>query len=227
MSKDNSIVADDCEIEDELKPSDNSGKDKKATKKGRKRKSVDWTAIRAEYITGNMSLAQLAVKHNITQSAVQKKSAAGHWSEQRKKKSMAESDKIAEKLTEYKAKQKAKDIAKACNAASRLIDKIIESTDELREFELTTKTVTKTHEKENKDGKLTDIDKTVTSYDYFVKNGLIDTKKLSNLSKALANCKSVFDVIENDGDDEIGIIEMPAMTVLEPPDEEVEVLHSG
>lgn len=196
-------------------------------KKGRKKKPTDWTAIRAEYIAGEMSLAQLAEKHNITKSAIQKKSATGHWSEQRKQKSIAESDKIAEKLTEYNAKQKAKDIAKACNAASRLIDKIIESTDELREFELTTKTVTKTHEKENKDGKLTDIDKTVTSYDYFIKNGLVDTKKLSNLSKALANCKSVFDVIENDSDDEIGIIEMPAMTVLEPPEEETEMLKNG
>lgn len=195
-------------------------------KKGRKKKPTDWTAIRAEYIAGEMSLAQLAEKHNITKSAVQKKSAVGHWSERRKQKSIAESDKIADKLTEYKAKQKAKDIAKACNAASRLIDKIIESTDELREFELTTKTVTKTHEKENKDGKLTDIDKTVTSYDYFIKNGLVDTKKLSNLSKALANCKSVFDVIENDSDDEIGIIEMPAMTVLEPPEEETEMLKN-
>lgn len=223
LSKDNSIAADDREIEDELEPSKNSGKDKK----GRKRKPINWTAIRAEYITGDMSLAQLADKYDITKSSIEKRSAQGRWSEQRKRKSAAESDRIAERLTEYNAKQKVKDIAKACNAASALIDKIIEATEELRKIEVTKKTVKKTHTKINQDGKLAEIDNTVTSYDYETTDGVIDTKKLSNLSKSLANCKSVFDVAENSDDDDIGVIEMPAMTVLEPPDEEVEVLQSG
>lgn len=196
-------------------------------KKGRKKKPTDWTAIRAEYIAGEMSLAQLAEKHGVTKSAIQKKSAAGHWSEKRKQKSAEKSDRIAEKLTEYNAKQKVKDIAKACNAASALIDKIIEATDELRKIELTKKTVNKIHTKINQDGKLAEIDKTVTSYDYETTDGMINTQKLSFLSKSLANCKSVLEVVENDNDEEIGVIEMPAMTVLEPPEEEAEVLSGG
>lgn len=205
----------------------NSGKKETKRKKGRKKKTTDWTAIRAEYISGNMSLAQLAEQYNVTQSAIQKKSAAGRWSEQRKKKSIAESDKIVDKLTEYNAKQKVKDIAKACNAAGQLIDKIIEATAELRKIEQTKKTVKRTHTKENKDGKITEIDNTVTTYDYEITDGRIDTKKLSNLAKSLANCKGILDLADSDNNDEIGIIEMPAMTVLEPPDEEVEVLQSG
>lgn len=224
MSKDISIADDVREVEDKLESKANSGKDKKAAKKGRKRKPVDWTVIRAEYITGDMSLAQLAEKYDIAKSSIQKKSAEGRWSEQRKRKAVAESDKIVKKLTEYNAKQKIKDIAKACNAASALIDKIVEATEELRKVELINKKVKKTHKKVNKNGKLEEVDNTITSYDYKVIEGAIDTKKLSNLSKSLANCKSVLDVAESSDDGDIGVIEMPAMTVLEPPEEESEVL---
>lgn len=196
-------------------------------KKGRKKKPADWTAIRAEYIAGEMSLAQLAEKYGVTKSAIQKKSAAGRWSDKRRQKSDEKSDKIAERLTEYSAKQKVKDISKACNAASALIDKIIEATDELRKIELFNKKVTKTHKTKNQDGDITEIDTTETTFDYEITDGMIDTKKLSFLSKSLANCKAVLEVAENDNDDEIGVIEMPAMTVLEPPEEEAEVLNSG
>lgn len=231
MSKDKDISDDDSKADiNNSVPEymDNSSKNEKSKrKKGRKKKPIDWTAIRAEYIAGDMSLAQLAEQYNVTKSAMQKKSAAGHWSEQRKKKSISESDKIADKLSEYNAKQKVKDIAKVCNAASALIDKIIEATDELRKIELTKKTVKKTHIKTNQDGKFAEVENTVTSFDYETIDGMIDTKKLSNLSKSLANCRSILDVVDSGEDDEIGIIEMPAMTVLEPPEEEVEVLQSG
>lgn len=45
--------------------------------------SIDWLAIRHEYVTGHMTYKQLAGKHNIKESTVRQRSNRENWSKER------------------------------------------------------------------------------------------------------------------------------------------------
>lgn len=189
------------------------------------KRNPDWAKIRAEYVNGTISLDALSEKYNVSQSAVKKHSASGKWSEERRKKAKNKADKVAEKLHDKDVKQTVKDIERCCKAAGRLIDKINKGIEEVDKdiYISTEERIFENSEIKGEDGS-TDITKTkqkrqikTTRYDT-----LVNTKKIAELSKSLLNIKQILtDIDNNSSDDEnCGIIEIPAMQELHPPNEE-------
>lgn len=185
----------------------------------------DWAKIRAEYVNGTISLDELAKKYNVSQSAVKKRSANGKWSEERRKKAKKKADKVAEKLHDKDVKQTVKDIERCCKAAGRLIDKINKGIEEVDKdiYISTEEKVFENTETKSDDGS-TDIIKTKQKRQIRTTRfeTLVNTKKIAELSKSLLNIKQILtDIDNNNSDDEnCGIIEIPAMQELQPPEEE-------
>lgn len=190
-------------------------------------KNSEWAKIRAEYVNSKISLSKLAEKYGVSKSTLLKKSAKEKWGEERKKKAKRKADKVAEKLHEKDIKQTVKDIERCCNAAGKLIDKINKAINEVdKNVYVSTeeKSVEDLYvEGENGEPNVQHTKKNVkiktTKYDT-----LVDTKKISELSKSLLNIKQILtDIDDNTEDGMSGIIEIPAMEVLVPPDESEEL----
>jgi hypothetical protein len=86
---------------------------------------VDWKRIKAEYITGGISLQKLAEKYGVSFSTIQKKSMEEKWGNLRKKKRRIVEEKIIDSISSKEAK-KAIDII---DVADKLLDKITEIMD--------------------------------------------------------------------------------------------------
>ena len=91
----------------------------------------DWAKIRAEYVNSDISQSELALKYNVSRSALQKRSAQGKWNEERKQKKKKKADAVAEKLHDNDIKQTVKDIDRCVKSAGKLIDKINKAINEV------------------------------------------------------------------------------------------------
>lgn len=60
-------------------------------------KRIDWKKIKAEYVTGEISLANIAKKYGVSASAVQKKSVKEKWAAEKRKQHKKAADKVAKK----------------------------------------------------------------------------------------------------------------------------------
>lgn len=188
--------------------------------------TTDWAKIRAEYVNGSISLADLAKKYGVKISTLKKHSAEEKWSEERQKKRKSKADKVVNKLHDKDVNQTVKEIERCCKAAGKLIDKInkaINQVDKSYYVSLDDKTIT-SKEIKGEDGEPnsinTKIQRKIRTKQY---NALIDTKRIAELSKSLLNIKQILTGTEQQGDDEnVGIIEIPAMQELEPPEESEE-----
>jgi hypothetical protein len=188
---------------------------------------IDWAKIRAEYVNSDISLAMIAEKYEISASVVQKRSQKEKWSEKRKQMSRRKADKVAEQINDKNINQTVKDIDKLVNATNKLLTKINTAINQVDKEEIVTQRkideVLVAEEVKNEGGKT----KTTTSQttDYLMKRErvktLIDTKKISDLSKSLLNVKMILsDIDDSTEENRVGIIEIPEMAELEPPDEE-------
>lgn len=188
--------------------------------------TTDWAMLRAEYVNGSISLADLAKKYGVKISTLKKHSAEEKWSEERQKKRKSKADKVVNKLHDKDVNQTVKEIERCCNAAGKLIDKInkaINQVDKSYYVSFDDKTIT-SKETKGEDGETdivnTKIHRKIRTKQY---NALIDTKRIAELSKSLLNIKQILTGTEQQGDDEnVGIIEIPAMQELEPPEESEE-----
>lgn len=188
--------------------------------------TTDWAKLRAEYVNGSISLADLAKKYSVKISTLKKHSAEEKWSEERQKKRKSKADKVVNKLHDKDVNQTVKEIERCCNAAGKLIDKInkaINQVDKSYYVSFDDKTIT-SKETKGEDGETdivnTKIQRKIRTKQY---NALIDTKRIAELSKSLLNIKQILTGTEQQGDDEnVGIIEIPAMQELEPPEESEE-----
>lgn len=184
--------------------------------------TTDWAKLRAEYVNGSISLADLAKKYGVKISTLKKHSAEEKWSEERQKKRKSKADKVVDKLHDKDVNQTVKEIERCCKAAGKLIDKInkaINQVDKSYYVSLDDKTIT-SKETKGEDGE-TDIINTKVQRKIRTKqyNALIDTKRIAELSKSLLNIKQILTGTEQQNDDEnTGIIEIPAMQELEPPE---------
>lgn len=185
---------------------------------------VDWAKIRAEYVNGRLSLNKIAEKYNLRVDTVKKRSGAEKWGDERTKRRKAKADAVAETLQEKDIKQTVKDIDRCCKAAGKLIDKInkgINQVDKSCYISFEDKTVSvKSQKNDDSDGSTvnTKMQRKIRTKQY---NSLVDTKKIAELSKSLLNVKQILTGAEQQRDDEIcGIIEIPAMGEIKPPDDD-------
>lgn len=186
--------------------------------------NISWAKIRSEYVNSSVSLTDLAKKYNVKIGTVKRRSAEGRWSEERRKRQKVKADAVAETLQKKEIKQTVKDIERCCKAAGKLIDKInkgISQVDKSYYISLDDKTVSVKSVKDGEsDGETinTKMQRKIRTKQY---QSLVDTKKIAELSKSLLNIKQILSDCEQKGDDEGGgIIEIPAMSELKPPDED-------
>ena len=87
--------------------------------------SVDWKAIKAEYIAGGIGYRKLAEKHGVSFSTLSQLAMREKWTDLRKK----ANDKADTDLAERIGKRNAKKSAKINDLADRLLDKMEELVD--------------------------------------------------------------------------------------------------
>lgn len=186
-------------------------------------KRIDWKKIKAEYVTGEISLANIAKKYGVSASAVQKKSVKEKWAAEKRKQHKKAADKVAKKLNDKNVRKTVSDIECVCSAASKLIAKINRAIDEVDKCEKVTVRTKKTKtEGINDKGQAEEIEETARETDIEIYKGLVDTKSIAEISKSLLNIKQVLAGTEQEeSNKEINIIELPEMQLLTPPEEDI------
>lgn len=185
-------------------------------------KRIDWKKIKAEYVTGEISLANIAKKYGVSASAVQKKSVKEKWAAEKRKQHKKAADKVAKKLNDKTVRKTVNDIERVCSAASKLITKINRAIDEVDRREKVTVRTTKIKAEGIGEKGQMEIEKTERKTDIEVCKGLVDTKSIAEISKSLLNIKQVLAGTEqNENEKKVGIIELPSMQLLIPPEEEL------
>ena len=186
-------------------------------------KRIDWKKIKAEYVTGEISLANIAKKYGVSASAVQKKSVKEKWAAEKRKQHKKAADKVAKKLNDKNVRNTVSDIERVCSAASKLIAKINRAIDEVdRREKVTVRTKKTKTEGINDKGQAEEIEETARETDIEIYKGLVDTKSIAEISKSLLNIKQVLTGTEQEeSNKEINIIELPEMQLLTPPEEDI------
>ena len=189
----------------------------------------NYAKIKAEYVTSDISLRELAEKYNLNLSALQKQSAKGKWRDERKKNIEKKAEKVAEKLNDESIKQTVKDINRVVKATQKLITKADKAIDELgKDLDYNTR-VTTSEIIENEELKDEENGKEILKSKRTVKtrrkttakpfDSFIDTRKLADISKSLLNIKQILADENNEDDNEIGIVEIPQQIIPVPPEE--------
>lgn len=200
--------------------------ERKAESKTRKKKTdepelIDWVTVKAEYVSGTMSVAKLADRYGISVSSISKKCASEHWQELRRQNQSETANKIAKKINTEKVKKTVREIDRVVAVASKLITKLNRAVNELdKDEELIKKKVTVKAEK-------SEDEKTATaeeeySYDYAKRKTLVNTKRAAEISKSLLNVRDILAdyTTEQDEENALGIIEIPMQEVMQPPEDD-------
>lgn len=199
---------------------------RKAESKTRKMKTnepelIDWATVKAEYVSGTMSVAKLADRYGVSVSSISKKCASEHWQELRKQNQSETANQIAKKINTEKVKKTVREIDRVVAVASKLITKLNRAVNELdKDEELIKKKVTVKAEK-------SEDEKTATAeeeyrYDYAKRKTLVNTKRAAEISKSLLNVRDILAdyTTEQDEENALGIIEIPMQEVMRPPEDD-------
>lgn len=208
-------------MSDKLKSQARKAESKTRKKKTNEPELIDWATVKAEYVSGTMSVAKLADRYGISVSSISKKCASEHWQELRKQNQSETANKIAEKINTEKVKKTVREIDRVVAVASKLITKLNRAVNELdKDEELIKKKVTVKAEK-------SEDEKTATaeeeySYDYAKRKTLVNTKRAAEISKSLLNVRDILAdyTTEQDEENALGIIEIPMQEVMRPPEDD-------
>lgn len=208
-------------MSDKLKSQARKAESKTRKKKTNEPELIDWATVKAEYVSGTMSVAKLADRYGISVSSISKKCASEHWQELRKQNQSETANKIAEKINTEKVKKTVREIDRVVAVASKLITKLNRAVNELdKDEELIKKKVTVKAEK-------SEDEKTATaeeeySYNYAKRKTLVNTKRAAEISKSLLNVRDILAdyTTEQDEENALGIIEIPMQEVMRPPEDD-------
>lgn len=208
-------------MSDKLKSQARKAESKMRKKKTNEPELIDWATVKAEYVSGTMSVAKLADRYGISVSSISKKCASEHWQELRKQNQSETANKIAEKINTEKVKKTVREIDRVVSVASKLITKLNRAVNELdKDEELIKKKVTVKAEK-------SEDEKTATAeeeyrYDYAKRKTLVNTKRAAEISKSLLNVRDILAdyTTEQDEENALGIIEIPMQEVMQPPEDD-------
>lgn len=184
-----------------------------------------WAKLRAEYVNSDISLPALAQKHGVSLSAVKRKSGKEKWSEKRRQTAESKAQKVSEKIAEREVKQTVRDIERCCKAAGKLIDKVNKAISQIDKEVYVSNDDVELISTESKDGDAVRVHtvkkRTMRTKQHKV---LVNTKRLSELSKTLVNLKAVLtgDNGQADSTGEAGVIEISAATAIDPREDENE-----
>lgn len=208
-------------MSDKLKSQAQKAESKTRKKKTNEPELIDWATVKAEYVSGTMSTAKLADRHDISVSSISKKCASEHWQELRRQNQSETANKIAKKINTEKVKKTVREIDRVVSVASKLITKLNRAVNELdKDEELIKKKVTVKAEK-------SEDEKTATAeeeyrYDYAKRKTLVNTKRAAEISKSLLNVRDILAdyTTKQDEENALGIIEIPMQEVMRPPEDD-------
>lgn len=184
-----------------------------------------WAKLRAEYVNSDISLPALAQKHGVSLSALKRRSGKEKWSEKRRQTAESKAQKVSEKVAEMGVKQTVRDIERCCKAAGKLIDKVNKAISQLDKQVYVSHDDVEVISTEGTDGDAVRVHtvkkRTMRTKQHKV---LVDTKRLSELSKTLLNLTAVLAVDNGRADStgEAGVIEISAATAIDPREDENE-----
>lgn len=152
----------------------------------------NWTKIKNEYATTNISYRALALKHKVSFASLRFNAEKEHWTELRKTHRHKFSTKLAQKTVDTQVNKEIDRISRISSIADRLIDKMERAIDELDRAIVSNKKKTKIVEY-NHDvaiGKPTKevIEETETLVEV---TSIIDRAGLKQLSSALKDLKDI------------------------------------
>ncbi len=144
----------------------------------------DWTEIKTEYITGDMSYRALAQKHRIGYSRLQARATAEKWAVERG----AFQKKVSQKSLDLICDEQAERIARAVRIGDRMLEKVEESLEQI-DMILCERTVSTKKTEPGKDG--IPCEKTTTKKSYSQKKVAIDRAGLRQLSAVLKDLREI------------------------------------
>ncbi len=197
---------------------------KKETKKPdtkAKPKKINWNKIKHEYVTGEITYRELAEKYGISIESVKKEA---RKTAKRKGWVTLKSEhrhNVYTKAEQESARKQGKELAsyaeKAKSHAEKLVDVVGEAISELREYIVEHETTVKETEYDQNVHK--PKKETVTkSKDIELIYGKVNTKSLKEIAETLEKLHRMLNE-SSEGGEEAGIIELPPMEVLTPPEE--------
>ena len=83
-------------MSDKLKSQAQKAESKTRKKKTNEPELIDWAKVKAEYVSGTMSVAKLADRYGISVSSISKKCASEHWQELRRQNQSETASKIVD-----------------------------------------------------------------------------------------------------------------------------------
>ncbi len=187
-----------------------------------KPKKINWNKLKHEYVTGDITYRELAEKYEVSIESIKKEA---RKTAKRKGWVTLKSEyrhNVYTKAEQETARKAGKKLAstgeKVKSHAEKLVDVIGEAITELREYIVEHETTVKETEYDQNVHK--PKKETVTkSKDIELIYGKINTKSLKEISDALKTIQSL--VTENKEDvEEYGVIELPPMEELTPPEDE-------
>ncbi len=181
---------------------------------------INWSKIKADYLSGKYTYRQLAEKYEISFSTLSKKAKKNKWVSLKRKKEEKVAKNVQQKLEEKETKEIIKDIDRICDVARRLINKAEKAIEELDLYNVKEKTVTK-KTKYRTDIKvkapIEDVEKTTEKIR--IEKGVTNTKSLKNIASALSDIKAILAPDNAAEDTETGVIILPPQEVLTPPED--------
>ena len=181
---------------------------------------VQWAKLQAEYVNTSITLKALADKYSVPVATVKRISARNKWGEKRRAYAADKREQVTRKLHEKDVAQTVSDIERCCAAACKLIDMVLTAMQQLHKVAY----IAHDEQTETKSENTTEQGNTIHTTKtrklrMAATQGLIDTKRLAEIARALACIKQV--LTDNSGNTEStgdsGIIEIVAATLLEPP----------
>lgn len=190
-----------------------------------KNREIDWAEVEAEYVNSAISLTALAEKYGISKSIVQKRSSKYKWGKKRERMRQDKAEKVSERLHEKDVIHTVKSIERCCKAADKLIDKINKAINQVDKqvYVSYENNVKKTRVETEGD---TEVEYTERKRQMKTKriDALIDTKKISELSKSLLNIKQILTGEDGNADksENSGIIEIVAASEIDEREDDGE-----
>lgn len=189
-----------------------------------KAKKINWNKIKHEYVTGDVTYRELADKYGISIESIKKEARKTAkrkgWVTLKSEHRHNVYTKAEQETARKQGKKLATSAEKAKEHAEKLVDMVGEAILELREYIVEHETTVKETEYDQNVHKPTK--ETVTkSKDIELIYGKINTKSLKEIAETLEKIHKLLGE-NSEGGEEAGIIELPAMEVLAPPEDEPE-----
>lgn len=163
----------------------------------------DWTKIRLEYVTTDITYQELCDKHGCSMSVLSKRASAEKWREERKKQRKRIETKTKEKVADRVAEKNAKALVSCKDLAEQLLPKLSQAIDELNTHILKLQIQEDFTKNDEKNG-LMEVTKKTEKLKKV--KSIIKTDDLKKISAAIKDINDVLSESETTGSGQITVV---------------------